>query len=60
MVLVVKNPPANVGDMVLFAGLETFPGGGHGGSLQYSCLENPWTEEPGGPPSMGSHRVEHD
>ena len=20
----------------------------------------PWTEEPGGPPSMGSHRVRHD
>ena len=23
------------------------PGGGHGNLLQYSCLENPWTEEPG-------------
>ena len=23
------------------------PGGGHGNPLQYSCLENPMTEEPG-------------
>ena len=28
--------------------------------LQYSCLENPWTEEPGGLQSMGSQRVGHD
>ena len=26
---------------------------------QYSCLENPWTEEPGGLQSMGSRRVRH-
>ena len=26
---------------------------GNGNPLQYSCLENPWTEEPGGPQSMG-------
>ena len=25
-----------------------------------SCLENPRDREPGGLPSMGSHRVEHD
>ena len=24
------------------------PGEGNGNPLQYSCLENPWTEEPGG------------
>ena len=24
------------------------PGGGHGNALQYSCRENPWTEQPGG------------
>ena len=23
------------------------PGGENGNPLQYSCLENPWTEEPG-------------
>ena len=30
------------------------PGAGHGNPLQYSCLENPWTGEPGGLQSMGS------
>ena len=29
-------------------------------TLQYSCLENPWAEEPGGLQSIGSHRVGHD
>ena len=28
--------------------------------LQCSCLENPRDGEPGGLPSMGSHRVGHD
>ena len=27
---------------------------GNGTPLQFSCLENPWTEEPGGLQSMGS------
>ena len=35
-------------------------GRGHGHPLQYSCHENPWTEEPGGLLSMGSQRVRHD
>ena len=42
--LVVKNLPANAGDMRdagLIPGLERSPGGGHGNPLQYSCLENP-------------------
>ena len=30
------------------------PGGEHGIPLQYSCLENPWTEEAGGLQSTGS------
>ena len=30
------------------------PGEGNGNPLQYSCLEFPWTEEPGGMQSMGS------
>ena len=41
--LVVKNPPANAGDVRnadLIPGLERSPGGGHGNPLQYSCLEN--------------------
>ena len=37
----VKNPPANAGDMGLIAGSGRSPGGGHGNPLQYSCLENP-------------------
>ena len=35
-------------------------GEGNGTPLQYSCLENPWTEEPGELQSMGSLRVRHD
>ena len=41
--LVVKNPPATVGDikdMGLIPGLRRFPGRGHGNLLQYSYLEN--------------------
>ena len=32
-------------------------GEGSGTPLQYSCLETPWTEKPGGLQSMGSLRV---
>ena len=42
--LVVKNPPANAGDVRdtgLIPGSGRSPGGGHGNPLQYSCLENP-------------------
>ena len=35
-------------------------GEGNGNPLRYSCLENPWTEEPGRLQSMGSWRVGHD
>ena len=35
------------------------PGGGNGNPLQYSCLEIPQPEEPGGLQSMGSQRVGH-
>ena len=46
--LVVKNPPANAGDIreagsILGSG--RLPGGRHGNPLQYTCLENTWTEE---------------
>ena len=33
---------------------------GNGTPLQYSCLENPWTEETGRLQSMGSLGVGHD
>ena len=49
--LVVKNPPANAGDIRdtgSIPGLGRSPGGEHGNnSLQYSCLRIPWTEELG-------------
>ena len=35
-------------------------GEGNGTPLQCSCLRIPGTGEPGGLPSMGSHRVGHD
>ena len=35
-------------------------GDGNGTPVQYSCLENPWMEEPGGLQSTGSQRVGHD
>ena len=35
-------------------------GEGNGNPLQCSCLENPRDGEPGGLPSMASHRVGHD
>ena len=44
VVLVVKNPPANAGevrDASSIPGSGRSPGGGQGKPLQYSCLENP-------------------
>ena len=48
MALVVKNPPANAGDIgnagsIPGSGISL--GGGHGNPLQYSCLENPMDRE---------------
>ena len=37
---VVKNLPANIGDMGLIPGLGRSPGEGNGNPLQYSCLGN--------------------
>ena len=39
--LVVKNLPANAGDMGSIPGWGRSPGGGHGNPCQSSCLENP-------------------
>ena len=63
--LVVKNPPANVGD-IRDTGLDWIPGsgrssgGGHGNPLQYSSWKIQWTEDLGGLQSMGLQRVGHD
>ena len=63
MALVVKNPSANAGD-VRDAG--SIPGLGRSleeGMATHSSVlawRIPGTAEPGGLPSMGSHRVGHD
>ena len=38
---VIKNLPANAGDMSLFPGLGRYPGEGNSNPPQYSCLGNP-------------------
>ena len=38
---VVKNMPANAGDVGSISGSGRFPGKGNGNPLQYSCLGNP-------------------
>ena len=59
----VKNLPVNAGDA---RDMSSIPGSGrslevrNAYSLQYSCLEIPWTEEPGGLQSIGSQRAGHD
>ena len=35
----VKNPPANAGDVGSIPGWDRSPGGGHGNLFQYSCGE---------------------
>ena len=42
---VVKNLPANAGDMGLIPGLKRLPGEGNGNALQCSCLGNPMGRE---------------
>ena len=50
---VVKNPPANAGDVGSILGSGRSPGEGKGNPLQYSCLGNPmdrgawWATVPG-------------
>ena len=56
--LVVKNPPANAGDlrnMSSITGSGISPGVGNGTPLQYCCLENS-TEELGGLCSPWGHK----
>ena len=56
----VKNLAAGAGDTGSIPGSRRSPGGGHGNRLQYCCLENFVTEEPGGLQSTGSQRAGHD
>ena len=50
---VVKNPPANVEDMVSVPGTGRSPEEGNGHPFQYPCWEMQRTEEPGGLQSTG-------
>ena len=56
----VKNLPSMQETQVQPLGWEDPPGEGNGNTLQYFARRIPWTEEPGGLQSMGSHRVGHD
>ena len=56
----VKNPPADTEDVSSIPGLGRSPEGAYGNPLQYSYLEIPRTEAPGGLQSTGSQRVGHD
>ena len=41
-----KNLPATAGDRGLIPGSGRLPGEGNGNTLQYSHMENLWTQEP--------------
>ena len=63
MALVIKDLPANAEDVRgvgSIPGMGRSPGGGHGNPVQYSCQENPSTEESGKLQSIGLQRVGHD
>ena len=63
VVLVVKNPLANSGDLRdsgSIPGWGRSPGGGHGNPLQDSCLENPRDRGAWWATVHGSQRVGHD
>jgi len=48
-----KEYACDAGDVGSISGLGRSPGRGHGNPLQYSHLENPWIEKPGGLQFMG-------
>ena len=63
VVLVVKNLPANAGDVRdagSIPGLGRFPGGGNATHSSILAWRIPRTEEPGGLQSIGPFRVTHD
>ena len=55
-----KESTCNTGNLGSIPGSGISPRKRNGYPLQYSCLENPWTEEPGGLQSMGLQKVRHD
>ena len=52
-----KESTCNVGDLSSITGLGRFPEGGHGNSLQYSCLDNPHGQRSLESYSPWGHRV---
>ena len=61
MALVVKNLPADVGDIReagSIPGSGRSPGGGNGNQLQYSWLENAMDRSPGGYSSGGCRELD--
>ena len=52
----VKNLPANAGDMESIPGSGKSPGEGNGNLSSILAWEIPWTEEPGGLQSMESQK----
>ena len=56
----VKNPPANAGDLSSITGSGRSTGEGNGNPLQYSCLENHMDRGAWQATVHGSQRVEHD
>ena len=54
-----KESACDMGDLGSIPELGRSPGEGNGNPLQNTCLETPWTEEPGGLWSTGSQRVGH-
>ena len=49
-----KEPACNAGELGSIPRSGRSPREGNGNALQYSYLENPWTEEPGGLQSIRS------
>ena len=63
VVLVVRNPPVNAGDLRdtgLIPGLGRSPGGGHDNHSGILAWRIPWTGKPGGLESIGLQRIGHD
>ena len=58
--LVVKNLPANAGDVGSILGLERSPWEANGNPPQYSCLENPMDRGAWQTIVPGSQRIRHD
>ena len=56
----VKNMPANAGDLGWIPRSGKSLGEQNNYPRQYSCLKNSWTEDPGRLQSMGLERVRHD